>query len=101
MDIVTLVTTQIRIGIGWLHHIDRCHQTCTLVGRIAIDDDVLDGRAQLHVTALLQPSRNTSVIQIAGSQSLVVHQQWYQLMDVICYKVALWVNDEATVFQQW
>ena len=67
MDIITLIATQIGIGITWLHYIDGSHQSRLLVGRITISNDVFNGRTQFDITALFQPSRNTSIIKVAGS----------------------------------
>ena len=98
--VVAFVSAQVGVGIGGLHHVDALHQSCPLVSRIAVDDNFLDCRAELDVTALFQPGGNASVVEIAHGQLLVFQQQGYQFMDVVCHEVPLGVNDETAVLQQ-
>ena len=100
MDVVALAAAQVGVRIGGLHDVDGGHESCTLVDRIAVGDDVLHGGAELDVTALFQPFGDTSVIEVAGGQSLVLHEQRYQLLHVVGDEVALGVDDEAAVLQQ-
>ena len=100
MYVVAFVSAQVGVGIGGLHHVDALHQSCPLVSRIAVDDNFLDCRAELDVTALFQPGGNASVVEVAHGQLLVFQQQGYQFMNVVCHEVPLGVDDEAAVLQQ-
>ena len=100
VDVLALVSPQVGVGIGRLHHVDGRHQARMLVGRIAIDDDVLDDGAELYVTALFQPLCNATAIQVVDGQAFVVQQQRNEFVDIVGYEVALGVHHEAMVFQQ-
>ena len=100
MDVVTETAMQVLIGECRLHDIDSRHEACFLINRIAVDDDVLDCRAQFYAAAGLEPCGNTSVVQIVQRHALVVQQQRNQFVHVVGHEVALGVNDETVVFQQ-
>ena len=74
MDIIALVATKVTIRERRLHHIDGSHKTRFLVNRIAVDDDVLDGSTELHVTTLLQPTGNAPAVKVVHCQAFVVEQ---------------------------
>ena len=61
MNIVAIVALHVLVGIGRLHHVDGSHQSGVLIHGIPVDYDVLDDRAELLVSARLQPSTDTSV----------------------------------------
>ena len=62
VDIVTQISSHIFIRIGGLHGIDSSHETCMLVDRIAVHDNVADDGAELLVAARLQPTADTAVV---------------------------------------
>ena len=99
VNIITQIPFHVLIGIGGLHGIDSSHQSSLLVGRIAVLYDVLENRAQLGVSTLLQPVGQSSAIEIAHRQTLMVQQHGYQFMDIICYYIFVWVNDKALISQ--
>ena len=41
MDIIAEIASDILIGICWLHRIDGSYQTCPLIDRITVDNDIL------------------------------------------------------------
>ena len=70
-----------------------------LVDGITVDDNILDGRTQLHVAALFEPTGNSTVIKVVDGQSLIVQQQGNEFMHIVGHEVTLRVNDETAVFQ--
>ena len=99
MNVLTEIAVNVLIGIGGLHDVDGSHQTRMLIGRIAVHHNILDCRAQLHISRLFQPAGNASGIKIVDSQPLVVNQQRYQLVDIISYQVPLRVYHKAVILQ--
>ena len=98
MKVVAQIASHILVRIGGLHHIDGCHQTGPLVYGIAVDNDILHSRAELHITALLQPACDTSVVEVVDGKTLVVDEQGDELVHIVCHQVLLGVYNEAAIF---
>ena len=71
-----------------------------LVDGVLVDNDVLDDRAEFLVTTLLQPGGDTSVVEIADGQFLIIEQQRHQLVDIVGYQVLVRVHDDRLVLQE-
>ena len=99
MHIVTKIASQVLVRIGRFHHVNSSHQSCMLVDRIAVNYDILDSRTEFHITALFQPTCDTTIIQIINGQSLVIKQQGNQFVNIVCYEVLLWIYNETTILQ--
>ena len=99
MHIVTKIASQVLIRIGRLHNVNSGHQSCMLIDRIAVNNNILDSRTEFHITALFQPTSDTTIIKIINGQSLVIKQQGNQFVNIICYEVLLWIYDETTILQ--
>ena len=100
MNVLTQIALHIFICKGRLHVIDGRHQTCTLIHRITVCHDILHDRAELTISARLQPLTDTAIIEIADSQLLIVEQQRNQLMDIICNKILVRIDNKALIFQE-
>ena len=62
VDVDTLLVVDIAVGPGGLHSINSRHETSLRVGRIAVLDNVLQGKAHLLVATLLKPVGKTTAI---------------------------------------
>ena len=69
--------------------------------RIFVRNNILHQCRHLDITAILEPCGDTSVIEIAHTQLLIIHQQGHQLMYILSNQVAFWVNHETLITQEW
>ena len=100
MHIITEMPLGVLIRIGRLHSIYGSQQTCMLIYRVAIFDDVFDNGTEFLITARLKPLTDSPIIEIADGECLVIQEQGYQLMDIVGNQVPLWINDKALVLQE-
>ena len=100
MYVFAEVSFHILVRIGRFHRIDGSHQTSVLVDRITVHDNILHDGTQFLVTTGLQPTADTTCIKITYSQFLVVEQQRYQFVDIVCHQIAFRIDNETLIFQE-
>ena len=98
--VITKISLNIHIGVSGFHSIDGSHQSCLLVCRIAVLNDIFNYCTQLCISTLLQPVGQAATIKIALCQPFVLEQQRNQLMDIVCNDILVWIDNKALIAQQ-
>ena len=100
MYVSALLARSIAVWIVGLHGIDGRHETCLTVGRIAVDDDVLQDSSQTGIAAGLEPSGNAPVVKIAGAEPLMVKHHGHKLVNILGHEIVFGIDDKRFVAQE-
>ena len=100
VNVITETALYVLIGVSRLHRIDGSHQSGMLIDGIPVDHNISHDGTEFRVATRFQPVTDTSVVQIADCQFLILDEQRHQLMDIVCHQITLRIDNKRLVFQE-